>query len=141
MQPNHPIPQNRTVYRSALLTGTLLILFAVFHSVLGFNEIQGAIHIGDISKDSANMIAITWLFAGLGLFLIGAWILIISGELKSLRRKAWWQALFISLFLSAFGGVCWVYYPSETFLIGFFLTGLILLMPLLIYSRDYFSRR
>ena len=136
-----PIRQCRPVYRCALLVGIMLILLAALHAVLGLNEILSAIRVGDIGKDFAVTIMISWIFTGLALFLIGAWILFLSKDLKRLERKAWWQGFFVAGSLSAFGGACWYYFPQAYFLIGFMLIGLILLIPLLLYAPRYFSKR
>ncbi len=133
------IRQNKPVYHCALFTGILLIIIAMLHAVLGLYEILAAIRVGDISKDAATMITISWIFSGVALFLIGAWILFLSKDLKNLKRKAWWQGLFVSGLLTAFGGGCWHYFPLATYLIGFTMIGLLLFIPLLIYAGHYFS--
>ncbi|MDR3716587.1 MAG: hypothetical protein P4L51_27595 [Puia sp.] len=125
------------VFRCSLFSGIALIFFAVLHSVLGLNEVLAAIRVGDITKDAATMITISWIFSGLALFLAGSWILFLSRGLKRSAAGAWWQALFVSGVLSAFGAGCWHYFPSAIYLAGFMATGLILFIPLLIAAGHY----
>jgi hypothetical protein len=130
------LKETKIVYRCTLVAAVLLMVAAAARA-LSINNIVTGINTGDISKHYAASILIDWIFSSMLLLLTGAWLLFLSGELKKWKRRAWSQAILIGLALSAFGGTLWYRYPKSIHLPGFLLTGLILLIPLLIYGRRF----
>jgi hypothetical protein len=128
--------ENKTIYRISLLTGMLLMLTSILH-LLNINDTLIAIKTGDIAPSHAANIVIIWIFSGVSMFLLGSWLLFLSNDLKKLSRKAWWQALLICTALGATAIFCWVQYPRALHVLFFLLLGLILLLPLLGYSRQF----
>jgi hypothetical protein len=128
--------ENKIVYRCALLAGCLLIVAALARAV-SVNNLIIAADTGDISKHYAASVVVDWSFSSLLLLLIAIWIFFLAGDLKKLNRKAWAQAVLIGLALSFFGGGFWYSYPSSMHLPAFLLLGLLLLIPLLIYAKQY----
>ena len=112
-----------------MATGLLLIFTSVIHS-LNITETFIAIKTGDITASYASYAVGTTIFFGISLFLLGVWILFLAKDLKSLIRKAWLQAIIISLSLSAFGIGCWLQYPKAFHFLYFLLIGLILFIPI-----------
>lgn len=128
--------ENRIVYRCTLVSAVLLIIAALYHGV-SVNNIVIAASVGDISKHYATSVLIDGILSALLLLLVAIWILFLAGDLKRLKRKAWWQALLIGFAITIFGGALWFRYPTSIHLPAFLLTGLILLLPLLFYRRNF----
>jgi len=130
------VKENKIVYRCTLVSATLLIIAALYHGV-SVNNIVIAASTGDISKHYATSVLIDGILSAMLLLLIAIWILFLAGDLKRGKRKAWWQAVLIGFTITAFGGALWFRYPTSIHLPAFLLTGLILLLPLLIYSGNF----
>ena len=109
---------------------------ALYHGV-SVNNIVIAASTGDISKHYATSVLIDGILSAMLLLLIAIWILFLSGDLKRLKRKAWWQSVIIGLTITTFGATLWFRYPTSIHLPAFLLTGLILLLPLLFYGRNF----
>jgi hypothetical protein len=130
------LKENKIVYRCTLVSAALLIAAALARG-LSVNNIFVAINTGDVNKHFANSVLIDWILSAVLLLLTAIWLLFLSGDLKKLKRKAWMQAMLIGLALTIFGAALWVRYPTSIHLPAFALTGLILLIPLLIYARSF----
>jgi hypothetical protein len=127
---------NIIVYRCSLVSAALLILAAIARG-LSINNIIVASNVGDISRHYAASILIAWILSGLLLLMVAAWLLFLSADLKRFKRKAWMQAVLIATSISIFGAALWYRYPASVHLPVFLVTGLILLIPLLIYGRRF----
>ncbi len=128
------------VYRIPALVGVLMILTGCLH-IFDINDTLIAIKTGDIATSHAPAVISIWIFAGLGMFLVGVWLLFLSADLKKFRRKAWWQALIIAVSLMGCGIGCWMQYPKSIHLLFFSLMGLILLFPLLFSSGRFWKKQ
>jgi hypothetical protein len=128
--------QNKTLYRSAVISGILLMIAALFRC-FSINNLLMAINTGDISRHFAASVLIDGAFSSLLLFLVGAWILFLSADLRNLRRRARSQAILIGLSLVLFGAGFWYRYPHSLHLVFFFAVGLLLLLPLLIFKNQF----
>lgn len=132
------IRENKIVYRCALLSG-LLIIGAALLMALSVNNLVIAASTGDINKNYSASVVIHWALASAMMFLVGVWVLFLSSSLKKLQRRAWWQAIIISLVFILFGSGFWYRYPASIHLPGFILLGLILFIPLIIHSGKFKS--
>ena len=130
------LKENRIVYRCTLVSAALLMAAAMARGI-SVNNIFVAINTGDVNKHFANSVLIDWILSAMLLFLTSIWLLFLSGDLKRLRRKAWLQGMLIGLALTIFGAALWVRYPTSIHLPVFSLTGLVLLVPLLVYGRTF----
>lgn len=128
--------QNKILYRSSVFAGILLMIAALSRS-LSVNNLLVAINTGDISKHFAASALIDGAFSSLLLLLIGVWLLFLSPDLRNLQRRARTQTILIGLSLVLFGGGFWYKYPRSLHLAFFFLVGLLLLLPLLIYRKQF----
>jgi hypothetical protein len=128
--------ENKIVYRCTLVSAALLIVAALYHGV-SINNIVIAASTGDISKHYATSVLINSILSAMLLLLVAIWILFLSPDLKRLKRKAWWQAILIGFAITIFGAALWSRYPTSIHLPAFLLTGLILLIPLLLYGRSF----
>ncbi len=128
--------ENKTVYRCTALSGVLLICTAIFHS-LNINDTLVSIKTGDIAASYASSATGMWIFSGMSMLLLGIWLLFLSRDIKKCNRKAWWQAIIIGLSLSGFGIGCWLQYPKAFHFLYFLVLGLILLIPLIYYTKQF----
>ncbi len=128
--------ENKIVYRCTLVSAALLIIAALYHGI-SINNIVIAASTGDISKHFATSVLIDGILSAMLLLLIAIWILFLAGDLKRGKRKAWWQAVLIGFIISAFGAALWFRYPTSIHLPAFLLTGLILLLPLIFYGKNF----
>ncbi|HLK31190.1 MAG TPA: hypothetical protein VKT28_21600 [Puia sp.] len=135
-----PVSESKLVYRSALLTGFLVIGAALFRALSVNNLVIGAAT-NDISKHYSTSVIIDWSLSSAMMLLVGIWVLFLSSSLKKLQRKAWWQGIIISLFFILFGAGFWYRYPKSIHLPGFILLGLILFVPLLIFGGKFKSEK
>jgi hypothetical protein len=128
--------KNKIVYNCSLIAAILLIVAALARA-LSVNNLVIAISTGDISKHYAASVLIDWSLSSLLLLLTGIWLLFLLRDLKTGQRRAWLQAVLIGLELTIFGSSFWYRYPSSFHLPVFLLMGLILLLPLLIYQKQF----
>src|ERR1017187_1340520 len=128
--------QNNTLYRLSFLAGSLLILAAAARA-LSINNLLIAINTGDISRQFAGSILINGASSSLLLFLVGVWVLFLSSDLRKWQRRARVQGILISLSLILFSGGFWLRYPGSFHLGFFFLIGILLLFPLVIYGKGF----
>jgi hypothetical protein len=128
--------KNIILYRSAVISGILLMIAALLRC-FSINNLLMAINTGDISRHFAASVLIDGAFSSLLLFLVGVWILFLSVDLRNLRRRARSQAILIGLSLVLFGAGFWYRYPRSIHLVFFFVVGLLLLLPLLIYKNQF----
>ena len=103
--------ENKMIYRCANCTAFLLLFTSLIH-FLNINETMVAIKTGDIAVSYASSAFGMWIFSGMSMFLLGVWILFLSKALKTLNRKAWWQAFIIALALSGFGIGSWLQFQK-----------------------------
>ncbi len=130
--------ENKTVYRCTLLAGMLMIGAALLIALSVNNLVVGA-GTGDINKNYSASVVIHWALAGTLMFLVGVWVLFLAAPLKKWERRAWWQAIIISISFISFGSSFWYRYPGSVHLPGFILLGLILLVPLIINAGKFKS--
>jgi hypothetical protein len=128
--------ENKIVYRCTLLAGILIIGAALLRA-LSVNNLVIAASTGDISKHYAAAVVIDWILASAMMFLVGVWVLFLATPLKKLQRRAWWQAIIISLAFILFGSGFWYRYPRSIHLPGFILLGLILFVPLIMLAGKF----
>jgi len=131
--------ENKTIPGIALFTGILLILASFLH-LLNINDILVAVKTGDVAPSHEANIVIIWILAGVFMLLLGIWLLFLSGDLRRLRRKAWWQAFIIGLALGGSSVFCWIQYPRAEHVLFFLLIALLLILPLLLYTRKFSSQ-
>jgi hypothetical protein len=134
------VPENKIIYRCALLAGILIISGALFRALSVNNLVIGA-NTNDISRHYSTSVIIDWSLSSVMMLLVGVWVLFLSSSLKKLQRKAWWQGIIISLAFILFGGGFWYHYPRSIHLPGFILLGLILFIPLIIFSGKFKSEK
>jgi hypothetical protein len=84
-------------------------------------------------------VIIDWALSSSLMLLVGIWVLFLSSPLKKLQRRAWWQAIIISLVFIFFGAGFWLQYPKSIHLPGFILVGLILFVPLIMFAGKFKS--
>jgi hypothetical protein len=128
--------ENKIVYRCVLLAG-ILIMGAALVMALSVNNLVIAASTGDISKSYSASVVIHWALASSMMFLVGVWVLFLAAPLKKLQRRAWWQAIIVSLTLIFFGSSFWYRYPKSIHLPGFILLGLILFVPLIMFAGKF----
>ncbi|MFI5151894.1 MAG: hypothetical protein ACHQET_01090 [Chitinophagales bacterium] len=127
---------NKLAYRCAIIVGILLIGAALVRAV-SINNLYVAINTGDIAKQYAGSILIDWGFSSVLLLLVGIWLLFLSKDLKAWQRRAWSQATLVGLALVIFGGGFWYKYPNSLHLPIFMILGLIVLVPLILYGKNF----
>ena len=115
----------------------MLLASAVPHATLGMAEIVMAIKTGDVRPSMADMFRTIWIFSTVMLVLSGIWALFLAGELKQLKRRAWWQGLFFGLGYA--GGSVGAILATKfyAYLLFYTLIGLIMLVPLLWWATAF----
>lgn len=131
--------KEKIVYTSARLTGILLLGATVLHSTLGTAEVMTAIKTGDVRSGMADTFVAIWIFSSVMLLLSAIWVLFLAAELRQLKRRAWWQGIFIGLGYTAGAIACMGMTAIYAHLVGFMLIGLILLGPLLAWAGHFHS--
>jgi hypothetical protein len=112
------------------------MIAALYHG-LSINNLVVAANTGDISKHYTSTVLIDGILSAMLLFSTAVWLLFLSVDLKKFSRKAWLQGVFIGLTLTVFGASLWYRYPASLHLPAFLVTGLILLIPLLVFGRSF----
>lgn len=131
--------KEKIIHGCARLAGILLLGAAVPHATFGFAEVVTAIKTGEVRAGIADTFKIIWIFSTIMLILSGLWTLFIAGELRQLKRRAWWQGIFIGLGYT--GGAIGGMYITGVYLhlVAFALIGLLLLIPLVIWAGCFGS--
>ncbi|HMH33829.1 MAG TPA: hypothetical protein VK543_12405 [Puia sp.] len=128
--------QQNIVPRMCMLVGAVLMLAAAYRG-LSINNLIIAITTGDISKHLGASVLVDWSLSCILLLLMGIWLFFISADLRKGLRRAWLQGIIIGVSLAVFGGGFWYKYPRSLHLPVFLLLGLMLLIPLIIYSNRF----
>jgi hypothetical protein len=133
--------KEKLIANCARVAGVLLLLSVIPHSTLGWAEVMTAIKLGDINRGMANTVKSIWIFSSMMLVLSGGWTLFLASELRQLKRRAWWQGVFIGLGYSGSAIGCMVMTEVYAHLVGYALIGLLLLVPLLIWAPSFRNLR
>jgi len=128
--------QSRIVYRCTIACSFLLIIAALYRG-LSINNLIVAENTGDIGKHFSNTVLIDGILSATLLFGTAVWLLFLSGDLKKFSRKAWLQAVFIGLTFTVFGASLWYRYPTSIHLPAFLFVGMLLLVPLVWFGKNF----
>lgn len=131
--------REKIIYNSARIAGILLLGATVLHATLGTAEVMTSIKLGDVRSSMADTFRIIWIYSTIMLILSACWIFFIAGELRQLRRKAWWQGLLIGLGYSGGAIACMLVVGVQPHLVAFTLIGLFLLVPLIRWAGHFNS--
>ena len=132
--------KRRFIYFSARCAGILALLAAVLHAVFGTAGMLTGIKVGDIRSSMVLPVKNVYLFSSVLFLLSAVWILFLAAELRAMRRRAWWQALLLSL--GYIGGSLAAIQLNglQIQLVGLAFIGLILLFPLLIFAGSFTNK-
>ncbi|HEX6181651.1 MAG TPA: hypothetical protein VFZ47_10425 [Chitinophagaceae bacterium] len=133
--------KEKTIHTCARLAGVLLLMSSVLHSTLGTSEVLMGIKTGDVRASMADTIRAIWIYSTIMLVLSGIWTLFLAGELKQLKRKAWWQGIFIGLGYTGGSIGAIVVTRVQAHLIFYGLIGLLLLLPLTLWAGSFKSEK
>ena len=133
--------KEKTIHSCARLAGYLLLAASVLQGTLGTSEVLMGIKTGDVRESMADTFRVIWIYSSVMLVLSGIWTLFLAAELKQLKRRAWWQGLFIGLGYS--GGSIAAIAITQVYvhLVFFTLVGLLLLLPLMMWAGSFKSER
>lgn len=109
------------------------------HASLGMAEVNTAIKLGDIRPSMAGIVHAVWIYSTIMLALSAVWAFFLAGELRQLKRRAWWQALLLSLGYVGGSAVAIAVVGFQPHLGAFMLIGLLLLVPLLIGAGQFWG--
>jgi len=129
--------KEKILYNSARFTGFLLLGATVLHTTLGTAEVMTGIKVGDVRPATAENLRAVWIYSSIMLFLSACWCFFIAGELRQLRRKAWWQGVLIGLGYAGGSIFSMAIIGVRPHLVAFAVIGLFLLVPLLIYTGHF----
>ena len=117
----------------------LLLVSSVLHSTLGTSEVLMGIKTGDVRGGMADTFRTIWIYSTIMLVLSGIWTLFLAGELKQLKRRAWWQGIFIGLGYTggSVGAIMVTKVQAHLMFYGFI--GLLLLLPLIWWAGSFRS--
>lgn len=131
--------KEKIISRCAWLSGLLLAGATIIHGTIGTAEVMTAIKLGDVRSSMADIFRTVWIYSSIMLALSAIWVFFLAGELRQLKRRAWWQGVLVGLGYaggSAFGIATVGFQPH---LAAFMLIGLILLLPLLVWAGSFKS--
>ncbi|HEY0677105.1 MAG TPA: hypothetical protein VGD17_02420 [Chitinophagaceae bacterium] len=126
--------KEKIIYTCARLTGILLLGATVLHATLGTAEVLTAIKTGDVRAGMADTFRSVWIFSSIMLLLSAIWTLFLAGELRLLKRRAWWQGVFLGLGYAGGAIACMAFAGIHAHLVAFTFTGLLLLVPLIVWA-------
>ena len=129
--------KEKTISACARLSGILLLASVVPHAALGGAEVMMGIKTGDVRASMADTFRNVWIFSTIMLALSGVWALFLASELKQLRRRAWWQGMFLGVGYT--GGSIAAMSVTQVYahLVGYALIGLLLLAPLIKWAPHF----
>lgn len=119
------------------IAGALLLLMTFLHATWGWAEVVTAIKLGDAGPAIANTFRAIWIFSGMMFLLSAIWIFFLVSELRQLKRRAWWQGIFIGLGYTGCAVGCMLMTGFYGHLAAFGLIGLLLLIPLLLWAASF----
>lgn len=132
-----PMPKEKTIYVCARLTGVLLLGAAVLHATLGTAEVMMAVKTGEVRPGIQDTLHVIWIYSSVMLVLSGIWALFLAGELKQMKRRAWWQGVLLGL--GYFAGSVGAMAATRVYahLVVFAMIGLLMLIPLLRWAGHF----
>ena len=133
------MPKEKIISSCARLAGFMLLVSSVLHSTLGTSEILMGIKTGEVRAGMADTFRIIWIYSTIMLILSGIWTLFLASELKQLKRRAWWQGLFIGLGYTGGSVAAMVVTQAQAHLIFYGMIGLLLLLPLIRWAGSFKS--
>ena len=131
--------REKTIAACARLTGFLLLGSSVVHATLGTSEVLMAIKTGDVRASMADTFRSVWIFSTVMLVLSGIWALFLAADLKQLKRRAWWQGIFLGLGYTGGSAAAIAITQVQAHLVFYGATGLLLLLPLLRWAGSFRS--
>ena len=129
--------KEKIIYTIARLTGLALLGATILHATFGTAEVMTAIKLGDIRASMANTVRSVWIYSAMMLLLSSIWTFFVAGELRQLKRRGWWQGLFIGLGYTLGPAGCMAIAGVQAHLVGFMLIGLFLLVPLIVWAGHF----
>lgn len=130
---------NIIVCWAARVSGALLILSVIPHFFFALPaRVLQPVADGRVDADLGKTYYAVWVFASLTMLITGAALIYISSDLKSGQKRAWWMALLISGGLTFYGSYVVIRFNEATHNTSFIIFGLIMLLPLLIFSTRFF---
>ncbi|HCR48878.1 MAG TPA: hypothetical protein PLL64_02160 [Rhodothermales bacterium] len=119
------------------ISGGLLVLASIPHATAGLSAQFDAISKGYVTGEARDDLILIWVFSSMTMFLMGAWLLFLSTQIKKENNASnWIQALLVSLGLLGFGLWGGFYSANGQGMFGFAVMGLLVLIPLLIYRPE-----
>lgn len=121
----------------AWLTGMLLLGTTAIHATVGLAEVMTAIKLGDVRNSMADTFQAVWIYSGVMLLLSASWAFFLAGELRQLKRRAWWQGIVLGLGYAGGAVLAMMVTGFQPHLAAFMLIGLLLLVPLVIWAGHF----
>jgi hypothetical protein len=129
--------KGKTIGWCAWLTGMLLLVATVIHATVGLAEVMTAIKLGDVRESMAHTFRAVWIYSSVMMALSAVWAFFLAGELRQLKRRAWWQGVLLGLGYAGGAAVAMVFVGFQPPLGAFMVIGLLLLIPLLIWAGHF----
>lgn len=129
--------KGKTIAWCAWLTGMLLLGATVIHGTVGLAEVMTAIKLGDVRASMADIFRAVWIYSTIMLALSAAWVFFLAGELRQLKRRAWWQGVLLGLGYAGGSLAAMVMAGFQPHLAAYMLIGLLLLVPLVIWAGHF----
>ena len=131
--------KEKTISSCARIAGILLLVCSVLHATLGTSDVLMGIKTGDVRASMADTVRTIWIYSTIMLVLSGIWTLFLAGELKQLKRRAWWQGIFIGLGYTGGSVGAIMATKVQPHLIFYGVIGLLLLLPLIFWAGSFRS--
>ena len=129
--------KGKICYRSARLTGILLLIATALHCTLGTAEVLSAIKVGGVMGSMVPFLKNVWVYSSVMLFLSALWVFFLAKDLLQLRRRAWWQGILIGLGYTGGAAGAMIWAGIQPHLVAFAVIGLTLLIPLLLETGAF----
>ncbi len=96
---------------------------------------------GDVRASMADTFRVIWIYSTIMLILSAVWTLFLATELKQLKRRAWWQGMFIGLGYTVGSVGAMAVTQVQAHLVFYTMIGLLLLLPLIWWAGSFKSNK
>jgi hypothetical protein len=118
-----------------------LLLIGVIHSIVNFTTLRRAIARGEIAARLGDTVLFNAVFSGLFMSLFGLVVMLLLPGLRVGSRQAVRVAAAIGILISLPGLIGYIKVPTKPSVLIFFLFGVLLLVPILIWRRPLTGSR
>lgn len=121
----------------AFTVGTLMFVVGIAHTLAVSNLKESLSQHSTLTQSRQNQVLINWVFSGLAMSGLGAIIVFLAAQLKKGKKMARDLIAMIAVFFLFVSLASYMIEPNPRLLLVFGLPALLLLMPMVIFGKEF----